>query len=119
VSYAQHLRELFPDLELRVEDLRLLEPHQISSLLERVSPSVLSSAIAAEPAVATYLAERHPPVAEQLDRLPPCSSSGDDAIQGFLWEIADWFAYVKAPHMYDRLPIHDWDFATITAISPC
>lgn len=115
MSYAKHLREMFPDLELTVADIQLLEPHQIGALAGRVDAHVLADAIADEPAIADHLEARYPPIGGYLAHLPPAAAGrGRRAVQEFLWEIADWFVYVKAPEMYDAHPMHDWDFAAIT-----
>ena len=112
MSYAESLRETFPDLELTVEDILLLEPHQIGALAGRVDARLLANALAEQPAIAEHLVARYPPIAGYLAHLPP--ATGEPATQDFLWEIADWFVYVKAPEMYDAHPLQDWDFAVIT-----
>lgn len=115
MGYASHLRSMFPDLELGVSDILLLEPHQLAALPGRVEPQAIADAIATDPDVAGHLINRYPPIAGHLEQLPSGSAvRGDAATQDFLWEIADWFVYVKAPEMYDAHPIHDWDFGAVT-----
>lgn len=115
VSYANHLRAMFPDLELTADDVRLLEPHQIAALAGRVDTQVMADAIAANPEIADHLIERYPPIGGYLEHLPESATSRDPAAtQDFLWEVADWFSYVKAPEMYDAHALHNWDFSAIT-----
>jgi SAM-dependent methyltransferase len=115
MGYASHLRSMFPDLELEVSDILLLEPHQLAALTRRIEPQAIADAIATDPHVADHLISRYPPIACHLEKLPSGSAArGDAATQDFLWEIADWFVYVKAPEMYDAHPIHDWDFTAVT-----
>ena len=45
-----------------------------------------------------------------LDRLNECE-------QRVLWEIADLIVYNKAPHAYDALPHHRWDFEAVTSVA--
>jgi hypothetical protein len=39
VTYTDLLREMFPDLDPEVDDLFLLESHQIAALPERMGPA--------------------------------------------------------------------------------
>jgi hypothetical protein len=58
--FAARLRELFPDLAPRVDDLYLLEAHQVSSLQSRAPWGELAAVLHAHPGVRRYpVARRH------------------------------------------------------------
>ncbi len=55
MPYADHLRGLFPALELEVTDLFALEAHQIAELPTRAPDRELAVLLHAHPAVRTFL----------------------------------------------------------------
>ena len=57
MSYAEALQEMFPDLDPAVDDLFLLEPHQITHLPERAPARELAAVLHAERVVARVDAE--------------------------------------------------------------
>ena len=68
MPYADHLRGLFPRLELKVADLFALEAHQIAELPTRAPDKELAEVLHAHPEVRTFLEVRHPPIADHLTR---------------------------------------------------
>jgi hypothetical protein len=119
MPYADHLRDLFPGLELKVADLFALEAHQIAELPTRAPDKELAEVLHANPEVRTFLEVRHPAIAGHLTRQlaahPP--SEGADIVkseQDLLWAIGDLLVYDTAPEIYDALPVHDWDFGSVT-----
>ena len=118
MPYADHLRGLFPELELEVADLFALEAHQIAALPTRAPDRELAEVLHAHPEVRTFLEVRHPPIASHLTHVlaahPP--SEGADIVrseQDLLWEIGDLLVYDTAPGLLDALPTNAWDFAVV------
>lgn len=119
MPYADHLRSLFPTIELRVDDLFALERQQIAELPARAPERELAEVLHAHPMVRSFLEVRHPPIADHLARLltsyhPTRDAALAAAEQRLLWEIGDLLVYVTAPELYDALPMHDWDFGVVT-----
>ena len=69
MPYADHLRALFPTLELDVADLFALEAHQVAELPTRAPDKALAAVLHAHPAVRTFLEVRDPAVASHLARV--------------------------------------------------
>jgi hypothetical protein len=63
VSYAGILRERFPDLNPEVDDLFLLEAHQIAGLPERAPARELAAVLHTHPRLQRFFVTRHPTVA--------------------------------------------------------
>ena len=122
MPYADHLRALFPTLELKVADLFALEAHQIAELPSRAPEKELAEVLHSHPDVRTFLLVRYPPIAEHLTRVlaahPP--PEGPDIVmseQDLLWEIGDLLVYDTAPELLDALPTNDWDFGVVTDLA--
>jgi SAM-dependent methyltransferase len=118
MPYADHLRALFPSLELEVADLFALEAHQIAELPARAPDKELAEVLHAHQEVRTFLEVRGPAIADHLARVldehPPASGADiANSEQDLLWEIGDLLVYDTAPELYDALPVHDWDFAVV------
>jgi SAM-dependent methyltransferase len=121
VTYAGLLQEMFPDLNPEVDDLFLLEPHQIADLPQRAPAPELAAVLHAHPRVYRFLITRHPPIERFLKRLlAEQGSVGADRLtgceQGLLWELGDWIAYQRAPESYDSRARVDWDLAAVTEV---
>lgn len=121
VRYADHLRTLFPTLELQVTDLFALEAHQIAELPARAPARELAEVLHARPELRAFLKARHPPIGDYLAHLlaeNPTRGQGDPAMseQALLWEVADWIVYDTSPELYDALPVHDWEFSVVTDV---
>jgi hypothetical protein len=119
MPYADHLRGLFPALELEVADLFALEAHQIAELPTRAPDRELAVVLHAHPEVRSFLEVRHPPIADHLTRVlaahPPSEGTGIvKSEQDLLWEIGDLLVYDTAPELLDVLPANDWDFGVVT-----
>ncbi|MCP4228022.1 MAG: class I SAM-dependent methyltransferase [Actinomycetia bacterium] len=123
MSYAKVLRGAFPTLEPRVNDLFLLEAHQIAELPGRAPARAFAAVLHAQPQLRYFLVARHQLLAGYIDGLlathPPIEGSDLAAAeQELLWEIADWITYQRAPELYDAQPIHDWDNNAIDEVAP-
>jgi len=119
--YADALRETFPDLNPGVEDLFLLEAHQIADLPERAPPRELAAVLHAHPAVGRFLIRRHPAIEEYLTQLlaehgPAGGTDLAACEQALARELADWIVYQRAPEMYDTGAQVDWDLAAVTEL---
>ena len=119
MPYADHLRALFPSLELRVADLFALEAHQIAELPTRAPDRELAEVLHAHPEFRTFLEVRHPPIAGHLTRVlaahPPAAAAAlETSEQALLWEIGDLLVYTTAPELFDALAMNDWDPRVIT-----
>lgn len=118
MPYADHLRGLFPTLELQVADLFALEAHQIAELPTRAPDKALAEVLHAHPEMRAFLEVRHPPIADHLSCVLATHAPSEGAAivrseQDLLWEIADLLVYDTAPQLYDALPTNDWDFAVV------
>jgi hypothetical protein len=118
MPYADHLRGLFPGLELKVADLFALEAHQIAELPTRAPDRELAEVLHAHPEVRTFLEVRHPPIAGHLTRQLAAHPPAEDADivqseQDLLWEIGDLLVYDTAPELLDALPTNDWDLGVV------
>jgi Methyltransferase domain len=118
MPYANHLRGLFPQLELKVADLFALEAHQIAELPTRAPDRELAEVLHAHPEVRIFLEVRHPAIASHLARVlaehPPSRDTDiAQSEQDLLWEIGDMLVYDTAPELLDALPTNAWDFGVV------
>ena len=120
--YADALRERFPDLDPVVEDLFLLEPHQIACLPERAPGRELSIVMQGSPELVRFFSVRYPPIrpflAELLDSPSDPESDVAEAEDRLLWEIADLIVYQRAPAMYDARAAKQWTRAAFEEVEP-
>lgn len=121
MTYAAMLQEMFPDLNPCVDDLFLLEAHQIANLPDRAPTRELAAVLRAHPRIERFLITRHPPLEDSLRQLQaehgPVGSE-DLAVceQALLWEIADWIVYQRDPAAFDTGAKVDWDLAAVTEV---
>ncbi len=95
--YADALRGMLPGLDPVVDDLLLLEDHQIEGLPERAPSRELAAVLHADPRLHRFLVARHPPIAGYLADVMTehgPAAAGDLAAcrQALVWELADWIA---------------------------
>lgn len=112
---------MFPDLVPVVDDLFLLETHQIASLVERAPGRELAAVLHSHPRLRRFLVTRHPPIEGALTALlaehqPVPAEAMAACEQAVAWELADWIAYQRAPDTYDTGARVDWDLAAVTEI---
>lgn len=121
MSYAGLLQDRFPGLNPVVEDLYLLEAHQIANLPERAPAQELAAVLHAHPSLRRFFITRHPPIEGFLaGLLTEHSPVGADELMAsskvLLWEIADWIVYQRAPGAYDTEARDAWDVAAVTDV---
>jgi len=121
VGYAEVLRRSFPALDPVVDDLFLLEAHEVAELPHRVPARELAAVLHAWPSLHRFLGMRHPPVAPTLDELlATYAAVTEDELPGcadvVLWEVADWIVYQRAPAYYDERVAIPWDVAAVTGV---
>lgn len=121
MTYAGLLQEMLPDLKPQVDDLLLLDPHQIADLPNRAPAPELAAVLHAHPHVVRFLITRHPPIGRFLQQLlTEQGPVGPDDLrsceQTLLWELGDWIAYQREPEMYDTDSKVDWDLAAVTEV---
>jgi precorrin-6B methylase 2 len=117
-------RKLFGGVDLRIEDLYLLEPFQIEYFEGWVPEREFAAVLWAHPPIERFLREQAPAASNFLDdvkgRFGPASGQRDlaKAEDVIVWTIADVLVYNKCPEVYDGLKFHDWDFVEVTSITP-
>jgi len=124
MSYEKVLRQLFHGVDLKVEDLYLLESFQISTLQSRVPEQEFAAVLFAYPSIRNFLINKHPPTAEYIQRVQdkygPAANKKDIAefSDRLIWEIAELIIYNKYPEIYDARTraILGWDFKDITSV---
>ncbi len=121
MTYADLLRKRFAGLDPRVDDLFLLEAHQIAELPVRAPARQLAAVLHAHPRVRRFLEVRHPPIEPYLTGLlaehdPVAGSDLVDGEATLLWEIADWIVYQRAPQLYDEASDFDPELSAIADV---
>ena len=121
VTYADLLREILPELNPEVDDLFLLEAHQIGGLPERAPAGELAAVLHAHPRLYRFFVARSPQIEAFLVRLladhgPVGAGDLVACEQAPLWEIADLIAYERAPESYDSGAKVDWDLSAVTDV---
>ena len=114
MSYAQDLRETFAGLAPVVDDLFLLEAHQIALLPDRAPPRELAAVLHVHPNLHRFLVVRHPPIGgflkTVLSEYGPVAEGDLPAVcDTLLWEIADWIVYQREPAAYDTAARVGWN----------
>jgi len=109
------LRELFPDITLKVNDLFHLETFQIKYLPERVPIKEFSVLLRANPFIQWFLISKNSEIKsfinEVLKKNEVISDKKaiDELSQELLWEIADLIVYNKHPEIYDSKVNFPWN----------
>lgn len=121
MTYADLLREMLPDLNPEVDDLFLLEAHQIAGLPERSPAAELAAVLHAHPRLYRFFVARSPQIEAFLVRLladhgPVGAGDLVGCEQALLWEIADLIAYERSPESYDTGAKVDWDLSAVTDV---
>ena len=114
MQYGKYLRKMFTDVELKIEDLLLLESFQIKYLKDRLSHNDLAVLLDANPLIADFFKSKYPPIIPFIESLlsnPKVPSNPDEVeslCKELLWEIAELIVYNKYPEYYDRRASISW-----------
>jgi ubiquinone/menaquinone biosynthesis C-methylase UbiE len=123
MSYEKRLKKLFHGVDLKVEDLYLLEPFQINTLQSRVPEQEFAAVLFSNPNIKSFLIKKHPPIAEYINKVQkkhgPAKDKNklDEFTDRVIWEIADLLIYNKDPGLYDFKAISKWDYKDITSVT--
>ncbi len=101
-----------------VDDLFLLEAHQIELLPDRAPQRELAAVLHVHPDLHRFLVVRHPPIDGFLHRVlrdyGPVADGDLPAVRDtLLWEIADWIVYQREPETYDTAAPVGWDLDAV------
>jgi SAM-dependent methyltransferase len=123
VSHAAALRELFAGLNPVADDLLLLEPHEISEMLDRVAGADLAAVLHDDARLLRYLRVRCPDEGERLDALlrehgPLAPQDRAAAEAAVVWEVADLIAYERAPQLYEQRAAIPFVATAVTSLAP-
>ena len=119
MGYSKILRKKFAGITINVEDLLLLETHQIKYLPDRVPGKEFATLLRANPVVHRFLISRYPPIEDFLDSIlkenKPINNKRtiEKYCQELLWEIADFIIYNKYPDVFDAKVEFAWDLNEI------
>ena len=120
--YAEELRNRFRKLAPVVDDLFLLEPHQIASLPKRAPRAELAVVLRESPRLVRFLSVRHPPIEPFLSALlreaPSAEMDLGECEARLVWELADLIVYQRAPEMYDATVVNRWSRAALREAEP-
>ena len=110
--------------QLSFNHLLLLEQVQISWLPGWLPKKELAIALAANPIVAWYFCQKHPPSAAWLDEIMSLAEAGEihdpetvrQAEVTVLKSMVDFMVYATDPAIYDRQPFLKWDSNELTSV---
>jgi SAM-dependent methyltransferase len=123
MGYSDRLRAIFPDIELKPEDLLLLEAFQINYLPDRVSPKEFATLLVTFPLLHRFLVAKYPGISSFLDRIVEENETIEDQdlinehCQEALWEIADLIVYNKYPEQFDSSAPIKWDLKELGQVT--
>jgi ubiquinone/menaquinone biosynthesis C-methylase UbiE len=122
LPYGKILRQIFHGVDLKVEDLFLLEQYQIDTLKSRVPEQEFAAVMFAFPHIKSFLKNKHPPFIEYIQKVQgkhsPAKNKKEltEFCDRLLWEIAEMTIYNKYPEIYDTRVTLGWDFKDITSV---
>lgn len=123
MTYARRLQERFPDLAPTVDDLLLLEAHQIAQLPDRAPRRELAVVLHAFPRLVRFFVVRYPPGEAFLSSLmadhePVTGRELAERADVLLWEIGDWIVYQRLPERYDEQAHFEPGLTAIVDMAP-
>lgn len=120
--YSEDLRKRFPALAPVVDDLFLLEPHQIACLPQRAPRGELAAVLRKHPKLVRFFSVRHPPIEPFLSDLLHASPSVEmdlaECEDRLLWELADLIVYQRDPAKYDSTTVSTWSRDALREAEP-
>lgn len=121
MKFSEHLRKTFPDTDLKVEDLRLLESFQIKDLPKRVPQKEFATLLREYPEIKQYLIEKLPAIQTFILKvLRDHKTVTDQEIidkhcNEVLWEVGELLIYNKFPETYDSKIKFTWKIEDLMA----
>jgi len=122
MKYASHLKKIFKDTRLYVEDLLLLESFQIKDMVIRAPQKEFATLLRAHPIIHQFLIHKEPSVEKTLSKLLKINNpindpkAIDDHCNEVMWEVGELIIYNKFPEVYDSKIHFNWKLQEI--ISP-
>ncbi|MBN2384046.1 class I SAM-dependent methyltransferase [bacterium] len=119
-TWEDMLRQTYKGLDLKVDDLYLLEACDLENLLGRVTHRALAAVIHANPALRRVWSARFPGIITFIDKITTkygrASSKKelDFLTDKIVWEIAELLVYHRYPKIYDERAAIAWDFKELT-----
>ena len=119
MKYSKLLKKRFAGITLNVEDLLLLETHQIKYLPDRVPGKEFATLLRANPVIHRFLVSKYPPIDNFINSIlkenKPINNKStiEEYCQELLWEIADLTIYNKYPDVFDAKVEFAWDLNEI------
>jgi SAM-dependent methyltransferase len=122
MTYDKRLKKLFSGVDLKVEDLFLLESFQIDYLQSRLPEKEFSAVLFANPNIKSFLKNKHPPIGPYIQKIQaqygPAKNENElfEFTDKVIWEIAELLIYNKYPDIYDKRAIVKWEYKDITSV---
>lgn len=122
MKYSESLKNSFPKIDLKVEDLYFLESFQVSYLPDRVPQLEFAVLLHSYPKVKQFLISKYSPIEGFiqliLKKYKPLNNQIliDEYCQELLWEIADLIIYNKYPDIYDANINLRWELNEILPV---
>jgi SAM-dependent methyltransferase len=114
---------MFDGLDPVVDDLLLLERHEVAELFDRAPARELAGVLHPDPRLRRFLVSRCPEVEPRMDALmaafgPVGSQEFTRCSEAVVWEVADLIAYERAPDLYDQRSAIAVDAAAVDELAP-
>jgi SAM-dependent methyltransferase len=123
VSHSTALRERLAGLDPVVDDLLLLESHEVDELLDRAPAAPLAAVLHADARLRRFVTLRCPAVTDRVEALlathgpvPAHELPAAEAV--VLWEVADLIAYERAPELYERRAALPFTASAVSTLAP-
>lgn len=119
MKYATHLKKIFKDTRLDIEDLLLLEPFQISYLPERVPQKEFATLLRTYPIIHRFLQKKEPSIKSFLERVlaenKPITNPKtiEEHCNEIIWEIGELIIFNRYPETYDDKIKFTWKIEEI------
>jgi hypothetical protein len=122
-SHAATLQAMLHGLDPVIDDLLLLERHEVSELLDRAPARELAGVLHSDPRLRRFLVSRCPEVEHRVDELlagfgPVGPREIASCARAVVWEVADLIAYERAPDLYDQRSAIAFDAAAVDELAP-
>jgi len=123
MAYAQKIKNRFPGLKIKAEDLLLLEDFQVKYLPDRVLEKQFSILLHSYPMIHRFLELKYPPIEGFINTIlssyEPAENEDivEESCQDLLWEIADLIIYNKYPEVFDEQSGLTWKMSELSSVT--